>query len=111
MAKTRTNLQDTSPTFNPDDEDAYWRDDFMNRDYYEANRPYSDYAPAYRYGWESYSRYPGKKWDQVESDLGRGWDRAKGASSLTWDRAKHAVRDAWHRIEKAIPGDADKDGY
>ena len=29
---------------------------------------------------------------------------------MTWAKAKDATRDAWHRIERAIPGDADKDG-
>ena len=71
---------------------------------------YDEYAPAYRYGWESRSKYQGRKFDEVESDLGRDWDRAKGRSRLGWENAKQATRDAWHRVERAIPGDADRDG-
>ena len=110
MASIREKLKDLDRMVNPVDEDAYWRDNFTSRDYYDTTYPYTDYAPAYRYGWESYDRYRGKKWDQVEGDLGRGWDRAKGESRLAWEKAKHAVRDAWHRVERALPGDFDKDG-
>jgi hypothetical protein len=95
---------------NPTDEDAYWRNEYKNRPYYESGYTYDEYAPAYRYGWESRSKYEGRKFDEVESDLGRDWDRAKGRSNLGWEKAKAATRDAWHRVERAIPGDADRDG-
>ena len=95
---------------NPTDEDAYWRNEHKNRPYYEQNYTYDEYAPAYRYGWESRSKYEGRKFDEVESDLGRDWDRNRGKSSLGWEKAKNATRDAWHRVERAIPGDADRDG-
>jgi hypothetical protein len=95
---------------NPTAEDAYWRENYKNRPYYENNYAYDEYAPAYRYGWESRSKYEGRKFDEVESDLGRDWDRARGRSSLGWEKAKNATRDAWHRVERAIPGDFDKDG-
>ena len=97
-------------SINPTDEDAYWRNEHKNRPYYEAGHTYDEYAPAYRYGWESRSKYEGRKFDEVEGDLGRDWDRAKGNSRLGWEKAKHATRDAWHRVERAIPGDADRDG-
>ena len=98
---------------NPTEEDAYWRENYKTRPYAasDANFTYEeDYRPAYRYGWESRSRHKGKRFEDVESDLGRDWDRAKDRSRLSWDRAKEATRDAWHRVERAIPGDADRDG-
>jgi uncharacterized protein YcfJ len=95
---------------NPTAEDAYWREEYRNRPYYDAGTTYDEYAPAYRYGWESRGRYAGKKYDEVESDLGRDWDRFKGKSNLKWERAKMATRDAWHRLEEKMPGDFDKDG-
>lgn len=94
----------------PTVETAYWRDNYAARPYYETGRPYEHYEPAYRYGWESYDRYEGKRFGDVESDLERGWDKVKGQSSLAWDKAKHATRDAWDRVERALPGDADGDG-
>ena len=95
-------------------EDAYWRDNYATRPYVEGGSTYDDYAPAYRYGVESYARYPDRKFDDVESDLSRDWGTARGRSSLEWERAKHATRDAWQRlsdgVERAIPGDSDRDG-
>ena len=98
---------------NPTTEDAFWRENYKTRPYATGDSSYTyeeDYRPAYRYGWESRSRYEGKKFEDVESDLGRDWDRTKDKSRLGWDRAKEATRDAWHRVERAIPGDFDRDG-
>lgn len=95
---------------NPTVEDAYWRENYASRPYVTPGTDYDTYAPAYKYGWESRGHFIGSTFDDVESDLGREWDRVKGASSLGWDRAREAARDAWHRVERAIPGDADRDG-
>jgi hypothetical protein len=94
----------------PTVEDAYWRETYPTRPYAVAGTSYDEYAPAYRYGWESRSRYAGKSYDEVENDLERGWDQARERSSLAWHQAKDATRDAWHRVEHALPGDADRDG-
>lgn len=91
-------------------EDAYWRDNYRTRPYVEPNAEYDMYQPAYRYGWESRSRYPDRSFDEVEADLGREWPSQRGASKLDWQRGKAAARDAWHRVERALPGDADGDG-
>jgi uncharacterized protein YcfJ len=89
-------------SINPTEEEAYWRENHKTRPYVagDAGGAYDEFAPAYRYGWESRYRYEGRKFDEVESDLGRGWDKAKGSSKLNWERAKHATRDAWHRVER-----------
>lgn len=64
---------------------------------------YDDYAPAYRYGLESFARHGANQasFDSVESELGRGWENAKGKSRLVWDAAKSASRNAWNRVSKA----------
>jgi hypothetical protein len=97
----------------PTVEDAYWRDNYSSRPY-ASGASYDDFGPAYAYGVNSYSQYPGRSFDDVESDLSRGWDRTKGQSKLGWEKAKHASRDAWNRVsdsvERAIPGDSDGDG-
>jgi hypothetical protein len=96
---------------NPTVEDEFWQSKYDSRPYVESGRSYEhDYRPAYRYGWESRARYPGRSFEEVESDLESGWSRAKGSSKLTWDKAKHATKDAWHRVERVMPGDFDKDG-
>lgn len=94
----------------PTAEDAYWREHYTERPYYESGTSYDEYRPAYRYGWESRARYTGRSFDEVEPDLGRDWERVKDRSRLGWDKARNAARDAWHRVEHALPGDADKDG-
>jgi len=99
---------------NPTEEDAYWRNEYRNRSYYQPGADYDQYEPAYRYGYTSASMHRGRRWDDVENDLGRDWDTQRGRSSMSWDRAKLAARDAWDRasdkIERAIPGDSDRDG-
>lgn len=98
----------------PTREDAYWRDNYSSRPYVDRDATYDDYGPAYGYGVNAYSRYPGRRFDDVESDLERGWGDVRGSSRLTWERAKNATRDAWNRVsdsvERAIPGDSDRDG-
>ena len=84
---------------NPTVEDAYWRDNYRSRPYAKADLGYDTYRPAYQYGWESRSRYEGRKFDDVEGDLASGWDKARGTSKLAWADAKGATRDAWHRID------------
>lgn len=95
-------------------EDTYWRDNYSSRPYVTAGSSYDEYAPAYRYGADAYTRYPNRSFDEVESELGRDWGTARGKSSLEWEHAKHASRDAWHRVsnavERAVPGDSDGDG-
>jgi hypothetical protein len=97
-------------SIDPTVEDAYWRENYASRPYFEKGRPYTDYQSAYRYGWESRAAFPDRRWDDVENDLGGRWDTVRGNSSLTWQQAKGATRDAWHRVERALPGDFDRDG-
>jgi hypothetical protein len=95
-------------------EDSYWRENYSTRPYVQGDRTYDDYGPAYRYGVDVHNRYPDRDFDEIDSDLNRDWYTARGASSLEWDHARHASRDAWQRVkdtaERAMPGDADRDG-
>lgn len=97
-----------------DAEDAYWQENYRSRSYVGTDAAYDDYRPAYRYGVQSYGNYPGRPFEEVDTELGQKWDSARGNSKLPWDDARHAVRDSWHRlndtVERAIPGDADRDG-
>ncbi len=94
---------------NPTVEDAYWRENYRLRPYVDTSKPYDYYEPAYRYGWESRSRYMDRRFEDLENDLQSGWDRFKGNSRLAWHEAKDAVRDSWHHVERTIPGDFDRD--
>jgi hypothetical protein len=98
----------------PTVEDAYWRENYEDRPYVVEGTSYDDYGPAYRYGMESFGQYPGRSFDEVESDLSRDWQNRRSTSSLEWNSAKDATRDAWQRlsdrVERATPGDSDRDG-
>ena len=82
----------------PTSEEAYWRDNYKGRPYAENATNFDDYGPAYGYGVSSYTKYPGRSFDDVEADLSRDWDGARGTSKLQWDQARNATRDAWERI-------------
>lgn len=94
----------------PTIEDAYWRENYKRRPYIAKGSTYDDYRDAYRYGWESRVNRADGRFEDATSDLERGWDNFRSKSKLAWADAKEAVRDAWHRVERALPGDADKDG-
>jgi hypothetical protein len=100
--------------FDPTLEDAYWRENYEDRPYVVEGATYDDYGPAYRYGVESFGAYPERGFDDVEPELSRDWDTRRGTSRLEWSHARSATRDAWQRlhdrVERAMPGDADRDG-
>lgn len=83
---------------------------YNNTPYYRKDMAWDDYEPAYRYAENSYNTRAGRTFDQIENDLERGWDKARATSRLAWNEAKEAVRDGWHMLERAMPGDADRDG-
>jgi hypothetical protein len=94
--------ESTIGAFDPVAEDSYWRSHYSSRPYVDRGEPYSEYRPAYRYGWESCSRFIGRTFDHVERELERGWWLAKGQSKLGWKKAESAVRDAWNHVERKI---------
>lgn len=79
--------------------DAYWEKNYRTRPYASQEVEYKEYRPAYRYGWESASRWNGKSFDDAAPELERDWEKARGNDSkLTWNNAKEAVKDAWDRV-------------
>ena len=91
---------------NPTAEDAYWRSNHQDAPYKEEGYDYSDYAPAYRVGYEGYGRHAasGREFNDVEGDLAQEYESSRGDSKLTWDRAKAATRAAWDRVKDKAPG-------
>ena len=68
-----------------------------------------DYAAAYRTGYEGFHNYPGKPYEEIESDLALNYDRNKAGSALPWDHARHAVRAAWAKLSHDNIGPRDPD--
>jgi hypothetical protein len=98
---------------NPTEEHAYWREEYRKRDYINNDADYDRYAPAYQYGWESYSRHnlgsdegaAGNvtQFEDVESDLGEQWETHRKPDDLSWHEASPAARDAWNRVHERDP--------
>ena len=82
----------------PTREDAFWRDNYSGRPYVERGSSYDDYGPAYGFGVNAFSRYPGRTFDAVEPEMSRQWSAGSGSSTLRWDSARPAARDAWNRV-------------
>ncbi|MBC7368612.1 MAG: hypothetical protein H7343_17680 [Undibacterium sp.] len=94
----------------PTREDAYWRKSH-GQQLYAKNRPYDDYAPAYRVGYEGYGQYgaDGKTFDENEADLRRNYEKNPG--KLSWDEARVASRAAWSKLGKKDPAEPYADTY
>ena len=73
----------------------YWRENYANRPYVEADDSYDDFGPAFEYGTSWRALHAGRSFDELEPELASRWEAARGASRLEWDRARHAARDAW----------------
>lgn len=106
-APTAANSQSMT-TSSWDSESEYWRSNYASRPYYHASRSYYVYEPAYRYGYDTYKKYPGKTYDELdEATLRNGWMTARGHSNLEWNDAMPATRDAYMRAyngkRKATP--------
>jgi len=91
--------KDVAEKIDPTIEDTYWRTNFGTRGYVEKGSRYENYQPAYRTGYEGYTRHTGKSFVQAESDLQKSYYATRGTSNLEWDKAKYATRDAWERLE------------
>lgn len=94
---------------NPTEYMEHFERNFRTMPYYSTGRAWSDYQPAYRYGYDSYGRYRGRRFEEVENRLERGWHDARAGSRLVWAEARDAVRDGWYHIARALPGAVDRD--
>lgn len=95
---------------NPTAYTEHFQKTYNTTSYYNKERDWNDYEPAYKYGYDQYGSYAGRKFDDVEGDLERSWNSTKANTDLAWNEARGAVKDGWHYIERAMPGDADGDG-
>lgn len=86
----------TAEVLNPTAEDAYWREAYSKQPYYESDRTYDDYRPAYALGWSSVGTYTGR-FEDFEPQLQDRWSTERGNSSLDWNAARTPVYAAWER--------------
>jgi hypothetical protein len=97
-------------TLSSSDYSRYFADNFEKSSFFRSGSEWQDYEPAYQYGYDSFGQYRGKRFDDVEGELAQAWNTTRRGSKLGWQEAKEAVRDGWHYLERAMPGDADRDG-
>lgn len=83
---------------NPTVEEAHWRE--------QAGQDFEQYAPAYRYGWESASRteLQGRRFEDVEKDLEQNWSKSRGSMKSDWKDVRQRTRDAFERVQTNTPG-------
>jgi uncharacterized protein (TIGR02284 family) len=87
-------------TVYPGAEADYWREAHVADPYFDAERNWHDYSPAYELGWTGYFNYGGE-FDTADRVLANDWAVHKGVSRLTWDEARPACRAAWQRAHNA----------
>lgn len=90
----------TAESIDPTAEDAHWRENYAKRPYYSQDVNYEAYAPAYRHGWESQAKYPGRRFEDVERELQTDWEKSNAGKILAWEKAKLAARDARQRVDQ-----------
>ncbi|MEB3356024.1 MAG: hypothetical protein VKK04_04810 [Synechococcales bacterium] len=97
----------------PTVEDNYWRNNYRSRNYVEPDHDYdTDYAGAYRTGYEGYTNYGSRgTYEEAEPQLRADYEKHRGHSRLDWDRAQHATRDAWSRADNFVRGRRAHDDY
>jgi hypothetical protein len=63
-----------------------------------ATRSYEQFEHAYKTGYNSFLKYPGQNFDDVEDDIALGYEEAKPGSALPWDTVVPAVNAVWDRL-------------
>lgn len=89
---------------NPTEFSEHWKTTYQTMPYYAAGREWTDYEPAYQFGYSASSDHRGRAYDDIEADLQGKWDASRGKSRLAWTEARGAVRDGWHYLGHSRPG-------
>lgn len=93
----------------PTCEAAYWKDNHA-RQGWAKGRPYDDFSPAYRVGYEGYSKYGSiGTFEDREAELRREYENTK--PKVAWDDARHASRAAWQKFDQKNPPNTSVDSY
>lgn len=96
-------------TVNPTVEETFWRENHASQPWASEGSTYDQYAPAYRTGYEGVTKYAGRNYDEIETDLASEYDKNNLNFALPWDRAQPAVKAAWHRVSGTVaPRDTDR---
>ena len=84
----------------PRDDLGHFQQIYRTMPYYADGHDWHDYAPAYRYGLESWETLGGRPLEAVESQLQGGWEAAQRfGSRLQWQQARPAIEHAWQSMD------------
>lgn len=75
---------------------------YRDMPYYVDGMTWDDYAPAYRYGLETWRTHGARGLAEAEADLDAGWGRARDVSRLHWAQARGAVEHAWRELAQSL---------
>lgn len=84
-------------------DEAHFRAALRTAPYFSAGRSWSDYAPAYCYGYATHETSGKQPFEAVEAQLAAGWETQRDGSRLLWTEAREAVRDAWRYLDSTRP--------
>ena len=85
-----------SEAADPRDDLGHFQQIFKTMPYYVSGHDWHDYAPAYRYGLDTWGSHQGRTMEQMESQLQGGWEAAQRfGSRLQWQQARPAIEHAW----------------
>ena len=88
---------DQSGGVDPGKEAAYWREQHSKQPY-AKNYSYDQFEHAYKTGYNSFLKYPGQNFADVEDDIALGYEQEKPGSALPWDTVRPAVNAVWERM-------------
>jgi hypothetical protein len=92
----------------PEKEAVYWREQHSKQPY-AKDYSYEQFEHAYRTGYSSFLKYPGKKFDEVEESVAADYDAEKPGSALPYDTVRPAISSVWDRMAGVIgPRDPDR---
>jgi hypothetical protein len=92
----------------PESEAAYWRRRH-SKQRYGKNYPYEQFEHAYRTGYTSFLKNPGRKFGEVEESVAVEYEQGKPDAALPWDTVRPAVSSVWEKMAGVIgPRDPDR---
>ena len=107
-SKTERGDADQRSGVDPQKEADYWRKEHPKQPY-AKNYSYEQFEHAYRTGYDTFFKYPGERFDEVEQSVAADYEQARPGSALPWDTVRPAVSSVWDRMSGVIgPRDPDR---
>jgi len=100
-SETAGGKTDQSGGVDPKKEAAYWREQHSKQSY-AKNYSYEQFEHAYRTAYNSFFKYSGKKFEEVEDPIALDYEKSKPGSALPWDTVRPAVNAVWERMTGVI---------